>query len=118
MDTKAGETSMGTAIRDSDMVQGPSRPAAINRRDEPFFNKYVISGRTYVTGSGAVVPNELQYYDGAMAHFYGECTNVSAVDEALAGSGFKAITLRYADGRQTALGPVSYTHLTLPTSDL
>ena len=38
-----------------------------------------------------------------MAHFYGECTNVSAVNDVLAGSGYKALTLRHADGRQTAV---------------
>src|SRR4030095_682728 len=37
---------------------------------------------------------------------YGECTDVSAVNEVLAGSGYKAITLRYADGKQTAVAQV------------
>jgi len=81
----------------------PPPPDVVNQRNEPLFDKYVISGKTYVTGSGAVVPNELQYYNGEMAHFYGECTNVAAVNEALAGSGYKAVTLKYADGRQTAV---------------
>jgi len=76
------------------------------RRLGPLFDKYVLSGRTYVTANGTVVPTELQYYGGEMAHFYGECTNVSAVNEVLAGSGYKAITLRYADGKQTAVAQV------------
>ena len=74
-----------------------------SRKSGSFFDKYALSGKTYVTANGAVIPNELQYYDGEMVHFYGECTNVSAVNDALAGSGYKAITLWYADGRQTAL---------------
>ena len=41
-----------------------------------------------------------------MAHLYGECTNVAAVNEALAGSGYRAITLRHADGRQTAAAQI------------
>ena len=81
----------------------PPPPDAVNQRHEPLFDKYVISGRTYITASGAVIPNELQYYNGEMVHFYGECTNVSEVNEALAGSGYKAVTLKYADGRQTAV---------------
>jgi truncated hemoglobin YjbI len=85
-------------------VQPP--PDVPKRRPGPLFDKYVLSGRTYVTANGTVVPNELQYYSGEMAHFYGECTNVSAVNEVLAGSGYKAITLRYADGKQTAVAQV------------
>jgi len=84
----------------------PPRSGFANQRNQPLFDKYAISGRTYVTANGAVVPNELQYYDGEMVHFYGECTNVSAVNELLAGSGYKAITLRHADGRQTAVAQV------------
>jgi len=99
---------MGTGIRDSGFERPlvPPRPDVVNQRNQALFDKYVISGKTYVTANGAVVPNELQYYDGEMAHFYGECTNVSAVNEVLAGSGYKAITLRHADGRQTAVAQV------------
>ena len=90
-----------------DMVASvPPPPDVPKRRLGPLFDKYVLSGRTYVTANGTVVPNELQYYSGEMAHFYGECTNVSAVNEVLAGSGYKAITLRYADGKQTAVAQV------------
>ncbi len=81
----------------------PPPPDVVNQRYEPLFDKYLISGKTYITASGAVVPNELQYYNGEMVHFYGECTNVSAVNDALAGSGYKAMTLKHADGRQTAV---------------
>ena len=81
----------------------PPPPGVPKRRQGPLFDKYLISGKTYITANGAVVPNELQYYDGEMAHFYGECTNVSAVNDALAGSGYKALTLQHADGRQTAV---------------
>jgi truncated hemoglobin YjbI len=70
--------------------------------DSGIFDKYLVTGRTYTTASGAVVPNELQYHSGEMVHFYGECTNVSAVNDALAGTGYKAVTLKYDDGRQTA----------------
>jgi len=84
----------------------PPRWGVVNQRNQPLFDKYAISGRTYVTANGAVVPSELQYYDGEMVHFYGECTNVSAVNEVLAGSGYKAITLRHADGRHTAVAQV------------
>jgi hypothetical protein len=89
----------------STLTRDASRSGVANQR-EPLFDKYAISGRTYVTANGAVVPNELQYYDGEMVHFYGECTNVSAVNEVLAGSGYKAITLRHADGTQTAAAQV------------
>ena len=30
-----------------------------NERYEPLFDKYIITGKTYTTASGAVVPNEL-----------------------------------------------------------
>src|SRR5215510_2924683 len=157
MATEAGETSMATAIRDSDIMREatrlvaafgqignsdviqllriphsagdieavlqafgsqlspaakstltrdalvPPQPGFANQRNQPLFDKYAISGRTYVTANGAAVPNELQYYDGEMVHFYGECTNTTAVNDVLAGSGYKALTLRYADGRRTAL---------------
>ena len=75
----------------------------VNQRYEPLFDKYIITGKTYTTASGAVIPNELQYYNGEMAHFHGECTNVSAVSEALKGSGYKPVILWYPDGRQTAV---------------
>jgi truncated hemoglobin YjbI len=74
-----------------------------NQRDETIFDKHPITGATYTTATGNVIPDELQYYNGEMAHFYGECTNVWAVNDALAGSGYKAVTLKYADGRQTAV---------------
>lgn len=78
-------------------------PGVVNQRYEPLFDKYIISGKTYTTASGAVIPNELQYYNGEMAHLYGECSNVSAVNESLIGSGYKPVTLRYPDGRETAV---------------
>ena len=81
----------------------PPPADVVNQRFEPIFDKYIITGKTYTTASGTVIPNELQYYNGEMVHFYGECTNVPAVNEALAGSGYKALTLKYADGRRTAV---------------
>ena len=81
----------------------PPPADVINQRYEPIFDKYVITGKTYTTGNGTVVPNELQYYNGEMVHFYGECTNVPVVNEVLAGSGYKAMTLTYPGGRQTAV---------------
>ena len=81
----------------------PPPADVINQRYEPIFDKYVITGKTYTTASGTVVPNELQYYNGEMVHFYGECTNVPVVNEVLAGSGYKAMTLKYPGGRQTAV---------------
>ena len=74
-----------------------------NERYEPLFDKYIITGKTYTTASGAVVPNELQYYNGQMVHLYGECSNVPLVNAALAGSGYRPITLKYADGRLAAV---------------
>ena len=74
------------------------------QRYEPLFDKYIITGKTYMTASGAVVPNELQYYNGEMAHLYGECSNVPLVNAALAGSGYRAITLKYTDGSHAAVG--------------
>lgn len=74
-----------------------------NQRYEPIFDKYIITGKTYTTANGAVVPNELQYYNGEMAHLYGECSNVPPVNAALAGSGYRAMTLKYADGRHPAI---------------
>ena len=73
------------------------------RRQGPFFTRHVLSGRTYTTARGAVIPNELQYYDGEMVHVHGECTNVAEVNAALAGSGYRAVTLRHSNGRLTAV---------------
>jgi cytochrome P450 len=77
----------------------PLPPDVDNERYEPLFDKYIITGKTYTTASGAVVPNELQYYNGQIVHLYGECSNVRLVTAALAGSGYRPITLKYADGR-------------------
>jgi truncated hemoglobin YjbI len=74
-----------------------------NQRYEPLFDKYIITGKTYTTARGAVVPNELQYYNGQMVHLYGECTNIPLLNTALAGSGYKPITVKYADGRLAAV---------------
>ncbi len=74
-----------------------------NQRFEPLFEKYLITGKTYTTTSGTVVPNEIQYYNGEMVHLYGECANLALVGEEMAGSGYKAVTLKHADGRQTAI---------------
>ena len=74
-----------------------------NQRYEPLFDKYIITGKTYRTASGAVVPNELQYYNGEMVHIYGECTNISLLNAALAGSGYRPMTVKYADGRIAAV---------------
>jgi truncated hemoglobin YjbI len=74
-----------------------------NQRYEPLFDKYIITGKTYTTARGVVVPNELQYYNGQMVHLYGECTNIPLLNAALAGSGYKPITVKYADGRLAAV---------------
>jgi hypothetical protein len=74
-----------------------------NQRYEPIFDRHPISGRTYTTASGTVVPNEVQYYNGEMVQIYGECTNVALVREALSGSGHKPLILRYANGSETAV---------------
>lgn len=74
-----------------------------NQRYEPIFDRYPISGKLYTTASGTVVLNEVQYYNGEMVQLYGECTNLAGVREALAGSGYKPMTLKYADGAETAL---------------
>jgi hypothetical protein len=84
----------------------PPPPDVDNQRYEPLFDKYIITGKTYTTASGAVVPNELQYFNGEMAHFYGECSNVALVNAALAGSGYRPITLKYADGRNAAVAQI------------
>ena len=75
----------------------------VNQRYEPLFDKHIITGKTYTTAGGAVIPNELQYYNGEMAHFYGECTNVSAVNDILEGSGYQAMTLKYPGERRTVV---------------
>src|SRR4029453_16425795 len=74
-----------------------------NQRYEPIFDKYPITGKTYRTASGTVVLNEVQYYNGEMAQLYGECPNVAQVCEDLAGSGYKPLTMRHADGRESAI---------------
>jgi len=88
---------METGVQDGGIV----REAAARRRGA-LFDKYILTGKTYTTASGDVIPNELQYYDGEMAHLYGECADVPAVNRALAGSGYKALTLNYPDGRRVA----------------
>jgi hypothetical protein len=84
----------------------PRPPDVDNERYEPLFDKYIITGKTYTTASGAIVPNELQYYNGQMVHLYGECSNVPLVRAALAGSGYTPITLKYADGRLAAVAQI------------
>jgi hypothetical protein len=74
-----------------------------NQRYEPIFDRYPITGKTYTTASGTVVLNEVQYYNGEMVQLFGECPNVGQVRDALAGSGYKPMTARYRDGRETAL---------------
>jgi cytochrome P450 len=78
-------------------------PDVDNERYEPLFDKYIITGKTYTTASGAVVPNELQYYNGEVVQLYGECSNVPLVNAALAGSGYRPMTLNYGDGRHAAV---------------
>ena len=73
-----------------------------NQRWEPIFDRYPVSGRTYRTASGTTVLEEVQYYNGRMVQVYGECSNVSAIEDVLAGSGYKAMTIRHAV-RQTAV---------------
>ena len=74
-----------------------------NQRYEPIFDRYPITGKTYRTASGTVVLNEVQYYNGEMAQLYGECPNVAQVCEHLAGSGYKPLMMRHADGRESAI---------------
>ncbi len=74
-----------------------------NQRYEPIFDRYPITGKTYTTVRGEVVLNEVQYYNGEMVQIYGECGNVSRVADAIAGSGYKPLTLRYENGRETAV---------------
>jgi hypothetical protein len=93
-------------------VFAPLPEYADNQRFEPLFEKYPISGKTYTTESGTVVLNEIQYYNGEMLHFYGECSNVAQVTEELAGSGHKPILLKYPNGRQSAIVQVWANKLT------
>jgi hypothetical protein len=74
-----------------------------NQRYEPIFDRYLISGKTYTTAIGTVVLNEIQYYNGEMVQLYGECFNDGQVCKALEGSGYKPLTIRQADGRQSAI---------------
>jgi hypothetical protein len=79
-------------------------PAGVdNQRYEPIFDRYPITGKTYTTASGTVVLNEVQYYNGQMVQLYGECTNVAQVSEEFTGSGYRPMTLRQADGQETAI---------------
>jgi len=79
-------------------------PAGVdNQRWEPIFDRYPISGKTYTTASGTVVLNEVQYYNGEMVQLYGGCANIAGVREALAGSGYKPMTMRHADGQESAI---------------
>jgi hypothetical protein len=74
-----------------------------NQRFEPIFDRYPISGKTYTTASGTVVLNEVQYYNGQMVQLYGECANLAAVCRVLAGSGYKPMIMKHADGRECAI---------------
>lgn len=74
-----------------------------NQRWEPIFDRHPISGRLYTTASGQVVQNEVQYYNGVMVQVYGECRNLAAVRQVLAGSGYQPLLLCHADGSQTAV---------------
>jgi hypothetical protein len=79
-------------------------PAGVdNQRYEPIFDRYVITGKTYTTASGTVVLNEVQYYNGEMVQLYGGCTNVAPVNDALAGTGYKPMTMAQADGQESAI---------------
>jgi hypothetical protein len=81
----------------------PLPPGADHQRYEPIFDRHPLSGRKYTTASGTVVLNEVQYYNGRMVQFHGDCTNVARVNEALAGTGHRAMTLRHANGEETAI---------------
>lgn len=74
-----------------------------NQRYEPIFDRYPVTGKTYTTASGTVVLNEVQYYNGEMMQLYGECSNVARASEVLAGSGYKPMTIRHPDGRESAI---------------
>ena len=68
-----------------------------NQRYEPIFDRYPITGKTYTTASGTVVPNEVQYYNGQMVQLYGECTNVAArTAKSWQTSGYKPMTMKAA----------------------
>lgn len=82
-----------------------------NQRFEPIFDRHPISGRTYTTASGTVVLNEVQYYNGQMVQLYGECTNVARVRDALSGSGYQPLTLKYGNGQETAVAHFWSHHL-------
>src|SRR5262245_14628141 len=81
----------------------PLPPRVHNQRFEPIFDRYPLSGRTYTTASGTTVLEEVQYYNGRMVQVFGGCSNVTAVHEAMAGSGYAPVMLRHPDGRQTAI---------------
>ncbi|MGJ7506623.1 COG1470 family protein [Variovorax sp. GT1P44] len=81
----------------------PLPSGVANQRFEPIFDRYPITGRTHTTASGSVVLSEVQYYNGEMVQLHGGCANVAAVREALAGSGYKPMTLRHDDGRESAI---------------
>jgi hypothetical protein len=74
-----------------------------NQRYEPIFDRHPITGRTCTTASGTVVLSEVQYYNGEMVQLHGGAANVAGVREALAGSGYKPMTMRQADGRESAI---------------
>src|SRR5687767_2633484 len=93
----------------------PLRPDVDNQRFEPIFDRYPLSGRTYTTASGTTVLEEVQYYNGRMVQLSGGCSNVTAVRDALAGSGYVPLTLRQPDGRQTAVAQF-WTHTLTDTS--
>ncbi len=77
-----------------------------NQRWEPIFDRYPVSGKTYTTASGTVVLNEVQYYNGEMVQVYGSCTNVAEVSKALAGSGYKPMTIRQRTGEERAISQI------------
>jgi hypothetical protein len=93
----------------------PLRAHVQNQRFEPIFDRYPLSGRTYTTASGTTVLDEVQYYNGRMVQLFGGCSNVSAVGEALAGSGYVPVMLRHPDGRQTAVAQL-WAHTLTDTS--
>jgi len=93
----------------------PLPPRVHNQRFEPIFDRYPLSGRTYTTASGTTVLEEVQYYNGRMVQLFGGCSNVTAVRDALAGSGYVPLTLRHPDGRQTAVAQF-WTHTLTDTS--
>lgn len=91
-------------------------PAGVdNQRYEPIFDRYPISGKTYTTASGTVVLSEVQYYNGEMVQLYGGCPDVAGVSGALAGSGYKPMTMRQADGQERAIVQV-WSHQLTDTS--